>query len=91
MAGAGLWLGWLPVASCPLGLLPFGRGACLEPPFLLLRQARGYHWDMWFRILTPRPSGGPAAVLGVEGGPGSGSGVGDWRKMFKMKAVCCRD
>lgn len=29
---------------------------------------------------APRPSGGPAAVSGVEGGPGSGSG--DWRVSY---------
>lgn len=39
-------------------------------------------------LTVPRPSGGPAAVSGVEGGPGSGGG-GDGKKMFKMKAVCC--
>ncbi|TMS12500.1 hypothetical protein E3U43_017458 [Larimichthys crocea] len=44
-------------------------------------------------LRAPRPSGGPAAVSGVEGGPGSGGGgsSGDGKKMFKMKAVCCHD
>lgn len=30
-------------------------------------------------LLAPRPSGGPAAVSGVEGGPGSGGGSIDWK------------
>ena len=40
-------------------------------------------------LAAPRPSGGPAAVSGVEGGPGSGGGGGDGKVSgVNTSAVC---
>ncbi|KAK2856629.1 hypothetical protein Q5P01_005364 [Channa striata] len=53
-------------------------------------RALGLSSECQFDLMAPRPSGGPAAVSGVKGGPGSGGGgSGDGKKMFKMKVTCC--